>query len=145
VDSKRLLQAEEKKQLLRERGLKATPQRIAVLDALSGRCRPMTVEDLIGKLGRNAFDLVTLYRILTVFSQLGLVRRCDFGDGEVRYEWVQPGLSHHHHHVICTSCRRVDPMKSCSVDGLEKIVKRMGYTAISHSLEFFGKCRACSD
>ena len=72
-----------------------------------------------------------------------LVRRCDFGDGPVRYEH-QGEDGHHHHHVICRKCRKVTSLDQCLIESLEKGLQRQGFSQISHSLEFFALCEKCA-
>jgi Fur family transcriptional regulator, ferric uptake regulator len=127
---------------LKAANLKLTPARLSLLAILTNEHGPFTLEDLHKKSGRRKFDFATVYRSLTAFEREGLVRRCDFGDGQVRYEWVHVS-SKHHHHVICRGCRSVQSFENCVVEELEKQLKKLGYSDISHSLEFFGVCSAC--
>jgi Fur family ferric uptake transcriptional regulator len=71
-----------------------------------------------------------------------LVQAVDLGDGERRYELIEPG--EHHHHIICDNCRSSIHLDQCLVEELEKaIAVKYGYEIRSHILEIFGKCPAC--
>ena len=133
---------------LRTYGLRATQPRIAVLaffDASHGRRKshgPFTVDEVHQALKGTGADLVTVYRCLELFEKQGLIKKCHFGDGVVRYEAQHE--DHHHHHVICTQCRSSLPLPDCELPtAFERKVKSLGYTQIHHALEFFGVCAEC--
>jgi len=127
---------------LKKADLRATKPRLAVLEILIGSHGPFTMEELHKKVEKDDVDLVTVYRCIASFQESGIVGRCDFGDGPVRFEYRGEG-SEHHHHVVCTKCRKIQSFDYCLVDGIEKILKKEGYSHISHSLEFFGLCAKC--
>lgn len=126
---------------LRSAGFRATRPRIALLRELQiGHC-PFTPEELHSRLGESVCDLVTVYRCLAAFEDKGLVRRCVFGDGKMRYE-IQQGDAHHHH-LVCRTCGKVRSLAPCILDSLEMSLRDSGFRNISHSLEFFGTCGEC--
>lgn len=124
--------------------LKLTPARLSLLSILNNEHGPFTLEDLHRKTGRQKVDFATVYRCLMAFEKVGLVRRCEFGDGVVRFERADLNETHHHHHVICRVCRSVQSFEYCKMKGLEKKLSQLGYSDISHSLEFFGICSSCA-
>jgi Fur family transcriptional regulator, ferric uptake regulator len=128
---------------LRSAGLKATPTRVAILQVLSRGCGPLTVEQLHAQIKHTDCDLVTLYRALASFHKALLVRRCDLGDGPVRYE-AHDRDGQHHHHVVCMECRQVESIDMCLVHKFESALRKRGYSNVSHSLEFYGVCGKCS-
>ncbi len=99
------------------------------------------MEELHRRMKKGACDLVTVYRCLATLEDVGLVRRCEFGDGSSRYEFG--GREHHHHHIVCKLCRKVETLDICLVEGLERLVRDKGYTQVTHALEFFGICARC--
>lgn len=119
---------------LRGLGHKATPQRVAVLEALRAdqhqsldeiRCRCPEV------------GLVTVYRTLGLFGETGLVRRLDLGDGP-RYELAED----HHHHMICESCGDISEFDECPIDPA-RLPTNGAFEVNSHSVEVYGLCGAC--
>ncbi len=129
-------------QFLRESPLRVTSPRISILRLLSREHGPFTAEQTHEHVKEYGCDLVTVYRTLTTFEELGLVRRCDFGDGAYRYEINDP--DHHHHHLVCRKCRKVETMEICVITPLEELASEKGYTNLTHSLEVFGVCPECS-
>jgi Fur family transcriptional regulator, ferric uptake regulator len=126
---------------LREHGFRITRPRKSILEVLMHKGGPATIEDIHLGLERGLCDLATVYRCLATFEKLGLVRRCHFHDGTSLYE-IDMGPDHHHH-IVCTSCKKVEPLDFCVVEGLERLIRERGYTDVSHMLEFFGVCKEC--
>lgn len=89
-------------QLLRERGLQVTAQRLAVIQAVSAHPHG-TADDLaeavraeIGSISRQA-----VYDALGVLVEHGLVRRIQPSGSAARYE---DRVGDNHHHLICRAC-----------------------------------------
>lgn len=118
---------------MRGLGYKVTPQRVAVLEALSEE-QHQSMEELRGRC--SGVGLVTMYRTLDLLCETGLVRRLDLGDGP-RYELAED----HHHHMICEFCGDVSEFDDCPVD--TGSLGGMGFEVISHSLEVYGRCADC--
>lgn len=128
--------------LLRHSALKVTSARIAVLDFLSSAKYPQDAEEIYDYLqSRNEkIDRATVYRILDVFLQKGLIQKVEFGEGRSRFELSR----NDHHHLICENCGRITDISDCRISDLEKQIKQKKYFLVKrHSLEFFGICRLC--
>ena len=134
-------QMENALQVLRDHGHRITEPRKAMLIVLTAEHGPFSAEDLHKKIGDNGCDVVTVYRSLAAMEEIGVVRRCDFGDGVYRYEFNSG--EHHHHHIVCRSCRDVQTIDLCVADSLERIARNMGYAKVTHILEVFGVCPNC--
>ncbi|MBL8158708.1 transcriptional repressor [bacterium] len=126
--------------ILRGAGLRATPQRLALLHALGKARGPQTAEELHAKADA---DLVTIYRNLQSLVKAGIVHEVRFKDTAVRFE-----LSHgHHHHIVCTSCGLIEELEGCRNSPLEHQALHASsrFSRINdHALEFFGICRSCA-
>jgi len=121
---------------IRSCGYKATPQRIAVLAAIAAGRH----QDLEGIRARcPQVGMVTVYRTLDLFSELGLVRRLDLGRGP-RYELAED----HHHHLICEGCGSVTEFETCPVDLQDLPRLGGGFEVRAHSLEVYGRCSGCT-
>lgn len=102
---------DELRTLVRDRGLRATPSRLAVLDLLLANAggQPMSHAEAADKLASGAWDPATIYRNLTDLVEVGLVRRTDLGDHVWRFEAVSAthdGAAHPH--FVCTECGTVE-------------------------------------
>ncbi len=121
---------------MRGQGYKATPQRLAVLQALAaGQHQSM------GELRRRCprVGMVTIYRTLDLLSELGIVRRMDLGDGP-RYELAD----NHHHHLICESCGTISEFEECPLDPERVSLASSEFEVRSHSIAVYGRCAACA-
>lgn len=128
--------------LLSSSGMRVTEPRTRLLSLLIAEHGPFGVDEILAHRSSPQMDRVTTYRCLATFEDLGLVRRCEFGDGISRYEYVG-GTDHHHHHVICKQCRKTENIDGCVPANLVSMVQAMGYDQVTHSLEFFGICKDC--
>ena len=116
-------------------GYKATPQRLAVLEAVAAE-QHQSFEGVRARC--TEVGIVTVYRTLDLLSGLGLVRRVDLGDGP-RYELAED----HHHHLICEGCGGITEFEQCPLDvrGLPEVGG--DFQVRAHSLEVYGTCSAC--
>lgn len=129
----------DKQKLLQTKGLKSTSARLALLDLLEKQSDPLDVLTIVHKLNQQA-DQATIYRILDLLTEKGLINRLEFGEGKYRYELPKS----HHHHLICQSCGRIEDVEGNFVEEIEKEIRNTkGFLIKSHSLEFFGLCRNC--
>ncbi len=132
----------QQRRLLQELGLKSTEARIALLDLLDKENNPLDVSTIIDSLKADGIqiDQATVYRILDILTQKGLINKLEFGEGKYRYE-IQKS---HHHHLICQECGRIEDVEGNFVDKLENEIKtKNGFLVKTHSLEFFGVCFRC--
>jgi Fur family ferric uptake transcriptional regulator len=126
---------------LKSAGLRITQPRVAILEALIRRNAPASIEQLHRDLASDACDLVTVYRCLAVFEELGLVRRCFFHNGAGLYE-INLDDSHHYH-IVCKSCGKVERIDAALTDPTERMLRERGYDQVTHLVEFFGVCPDC--
>lgn len=141
---------EQFKNMLREKGLKVTNQRLLVLEVLSeNRDRHMTAEDIyeLVKEGYPEIGLATIYRTVQLLLDMQLVDRINLDDGCVRYEiGHQTGehSRHHHHHLICRTCGKVISFDDDLLEELEShIEEKLGFHVLDHELKFYGQCKEC--
>lgn len=128
-------------QTIRDHGGRVTDARRAILALLASEHGPFTAEEVHDRIADGECDLVTVYRCLATMEELGLVRRCDFGDGAYRYEFNTG--EHHHHHIVCRVCHGAETLDLCVADGLERVARQRGYASVTHILEIFGICPKC--
>lgn len=133
------------KERIRGQAGRVTRSRQIILEALLRLRRPSTPKQIAEAVGTRALDLATVYRCLTVFEQMGLVRRIDFGDGLARFEIADDDATgHQHHHLLCRHCDRIVRLDNCVLGEEEaSLARRYGFVEIKHHLEFFGICPAC--
>lgn len=129
---------------LRRGARRVTGPRQAILRILQQHRGPLSNKEIFEALGDGGCDLATVYRSVHMLEGMGLVTRCDFGDGVARFEVVREGPSGHHHHLVCTSCAAIIELDGCLANSWqEKIAKESGFARVTHRLEFFGLCPRC--
>lgn len=128
-------------QLLKSKGYKITPARLAILETIRKAGSPQSAEDLSKKL-RN-IDPVTVYRNLAILTKSGLLRQVDLRKDSLYFELADS----HHHHIVCTSCEKIEDFENKEIENmLNKIMKKSEkfIKITDHSLELFGVCKKCS-
>jgi Fur family ferric uptake transcriptional regulator len=126
---------------LKSAGLRITQPRVAIIEALIRRERPVSIEQLHNDLANDACDLVTVYRCLAVFEELGLVRRCFFHNGTSLFEINLEAA--HHHHLVCKACGKVERIDVSFAENTEQMLRDRGYEQVTNLVEFFGVCPDC--
>lgn len=140
---------EKVKDLLREKGLKVTSQRLMVLNILSAHGdEHLTVEEIydLAKEESPEIGLATIYRTVQVLLELHVIEKVTFDDGFARYELngEETGSGHRHHHAICTQCGKVDSLETDLLDTLEKqVFESLGFEVTDHEVKLYGLCSAC--
>jgi Fur family ferric uptake transcriptional regulator len=130
---------------LKSAGLRITQPRVAILEALLKRTAPASIEQIHNDLANSACDLVTVYRCLAAFQEVGLVRLCYFHNGTSLYQIALDGESAPYHIVSKDSneVSELDPESSAElravVKRIEETLKSRGYTDVSHLVEFFAQ------
>src|SRR6266704_298005 len=128
---------------LNDAALRATPARIAVMKLLEETEKPVDIAVVKDHLEKEhiATDPATVFRIMNMFTEKGLVKQISFNEGKFRYELASKP---DHHHLICNSCGKVEDFSDCAIPDLEKdIKKKKGFAVAAHALEFYGLCVTC--
>ena len=135
--------------LLRAKGLRMTANRRAILQVLLHAREPLGLDQIQYAAVRHvsngdAPDFATVFRLMALMEELKLARKVHLGRASSHYELVDS--QHHRDHLVCTDCGTVTPLEgACPVERLErKIARQHGFTQLTHSLEFFGRCGECS-
>ena len=130
--------------VLRQEGLKYTPQRVAVLEEIVKDNGHRECEDIYLALRQknNQVSRATIYRTMDILVKNGYVRKMEIGDGRARYE-SKVGSSHHDH-LICTSCGNILEFVDHDIEDIqEKIAKHYHFKLQRHIHQLFGLCKKC--
>ena len=130
---------------LRGSGYRNGLARRAVVELLGDQDCCLTAQEIFDGLraeGRQV-GIASIYRVLELLTDKGLLQRVDLGAGIARYEPVHWG-GEHHHHLVCDDCGRVEAF---SDDGLERALRKVerttGYSVAGHDVVLRGVCRTC--
>lgn len=127
---------------LKEKGLKATQQRLAILEVLVEENFPLSAQDIFSKLRENNpnLRLSTVYRTLNSFVEKKIVSKLNLNDKESFFELLS---GEHHHHLICMKCGEIIPIDCPLKDYEEELIDNTDYTIIDHRLKVYGICPRC--
>jgi Fur family ferric uptake transcriptional regulator len=128
---------------LRVLGVRVTPQRLLVLEALSAHGGHMTADEVLRWVARrsSALNLATVYRTLELLVSLGLAAQTDLGGDATAFELVGAAP---HHHLVCERCGAVVEMDDTLFQSLRMdVLRRYGFDARSRHIALFGVCRDC--
>lgn len=128
--------------LLRERGFRMTPQRLAILRILLEADRHQPAIEICQKTQQilPGVTEATVYRTLNFLTQQGLVMPAHIGNGQLVFEIADRD----HHHLICRRCG-----DTCEVDHhlLEMLYQQFqeltGFQIDGMHMTFFGLCPEC--
>jgi Fur family ferric uptake transcriptional regulator len=94
--------------MLCDADLTPTPHRVQVLEAIGNSDKPLSPRDILGILRRRAINRVTVYRILDILVQNGLIDRLSAGERRFFYG-LAPNPNHPSHpHFYCRGCGRLE-------------------------------------
>ena len=127
--------------VLREKGLKVTPQRRLIFETLQDNVDHPTVQDIYRRVQEVMPDisLATVYHTLRDLVEMGEVMELDLGEGKSRYD----PCTAPHYHLGCLGCRHVLDVVH-NFDGLElSPAETSGYQIVRCEVVFYGYCPEC--
>jgi Fur family ferric uptake transcriptional regulator len=128
---------------LREARLRVTRPRLAVLSAVHDHPHADT-DSIIGVVRADLGEVShqTVYDVLRVLTQVGLLRRIQPPGSVARYE---SRVADNHHHLVCRSCAAVVDV-DCAVGTTPCLTASddHGYTIDEAEVVYWGLCPACS-
>jgi Fur family transcriptional regulator, peroxide stress response regulator len=128
--------------LCRARGVPLTIQRRAILRAVLERDDHPTADQVHERVKGQIPGLsrTTVYRVLEMLVDMGLVRQLHHPGASTRYD----GKTHRHHHLVCTRCHKVIDVESPAIDELNlSLTKKHGFEIQDYSVHFIGLCATC--
>jgi Fur family ferric uptake transcriptional regulator len=128
---------------LHERGLRLTPQRQLVLEAVE-RLGHATPEAICAEVQKSAsgVNLSTVYRALEVLEEVGLVRHAHLGSGPPAYHAAH---DHAHLHLVCSDCGAVQEADVALADELVgRLAERYAFTTDVEHMAITGRCAHCA-
>lgn len=139
--------AEEIRNRLYGKGLKVTPQRMAILDAIYKLGNHPTAENIIDHIRQSHPNIAsgTVYKVLETLITNKLVKKVTTDKDIMRYD----GIVDSHHHLYCTECEVIKDYVDEDLTTLLKNYFRHKQITGFHIQEFalqikgtFDKCQA---
>lgn len=124
----------------REKGIKLTPQRLAIMEYLDGNRDHPSAEAIYHEVRKKypMMSFATVYNTLEALKKKGDVTELTIDPERRRYD---PDTEVHHH-LICVKCRRiVDIHKDFSLHIPDE--DRDSFDIVGNHIEFYGVCPEC--
>jgi Fur family ferric uptake transcriptional regulator len=130
-------------ELLRQRGIQVTAQRLAVLRAVTNQ--PHITVDGVAEVATTEIGAISrqsVYDALATLVAEGLVRRIQPAGSPARFE---ARVGDNHHHLICRICGRTADV-DCAVGSAPCLtaVDDMGYEIDEAEVIYWGRCAKCA-
>lgn len=125
----------------RAAGLKATPQRMAIFQALvesREHPSPEVVFEAV-KQALPSISLATVYKTLDSLEEAGLIAEVSQLAKSKRYD----ANDHPHHHLVCTSCGSITDVNHPELDRLAAPPGLGGFEAHEVRIQILGRCTMC--
>ncbi len=127
----------------REKGLKATHQRMEIFRELAGSEAHPDAEAVYQSVRQRvpAISRDTVYRTLGTLEEHGLIRKAEALSGSTRFD----ANTERHHHFICTVCGTIKDFHSQTLNDLPIPDSVKSYGSIeSAQVQVRGVCSACA-
>lgn len=124
------------------KGIRMTPQRIAILKFLDGNTDHPTAEDIYRGVKKNypTISFATVYNTLQTLTV----------KGEILEITIDPTRKHYdpnttlHHHIVCTDCSELMDVFADYSEVLtlpSHVLKK--FKSVGNHVDFYGVCRKC--
>ena len=136
---------DEVRQMIRDKGLRSTPARLAILRRLFGAGQPMTHAQVADELAQQGFDRATIYRNLVDLADVGLLHRLELGDHVWRFE-LRPSDEQgngDHTHFLCVDCGDVSCVPDLSLQAAVSLVGHRATPGRVTEVLLKGHCKRC--
>jgi Fur family ferric uptake transcriptional regulator len=130
--------------ILKTHQLKHTKHRVKVLEEIAREESAVSQPEL-EKIFVKEIDRVTLYRILNIYEEKGILHRIMDINGTANYAICSPACSMEHHHdehvhFNCTNCQKI----YCLDVKIPVLKMPKGFVADSLNSTAYGICEQCS-
>jgi Fur family ferric uptake transcriptional regulator len=132
------------KKLFKQEHIDNFEDRFKVLEAFLQTEKHVTVEEVVGLLEDNGWELEPQFvrETLQLMCRFGFAHQSRFDNGVILYEHRH--LGQHHDHMICTKCRKILEFEEKQIEQLQiKIAAAQGFHMLQHKLEIYGICNNC--
>jgi Fur family transcriptional regulator, ferric uptake regulator len=119
------------------KGMRMTEQRRVIARVLAASDDHPDVEELYRRCAKvdDRISISTVYRIVRLFEDAGIIERHDFREGRARYETSPES---HHDHLINLRNGEVIEFTSEEIDRLQtEVARKLGYKLVDHRLGLY--------
>ncbi len=131
--------------VLARAGLKHGGARQRIVDLLAQEACALSaveIEDALRAQGKPT-GRASIYRVLDLLVDHGLVERVSVGPGLSRFERTHPS-GEHHHHLVCDRCGRLVAFDDAELEqAIDSLSERLGVRVEHHDVVLHGACERC--
>jgi Fur family transcriptional regulator, peroxide stress response regulator len=129
--------------LLRQSGLRSTPQRLAILREVFSGSHP-TVSEVYESVRRQfpTIGLATVYNTLRTLTERGLVSELPFSSA-MRFDANMTP----HANLVCRTCGRIEDVEFVPEHLhtiLQHLAQAVGFTPEGQRFDVYGRCQSCA-
>jgi Fur family transcriptional regulator, ferric uptake regulator len=129
------------------RQTRMTAQQRAVLDLLGRSDRFRSAQQLHRDLRQRhsvRIGLVTVYRILSLFTDMKITETQRAEDGAMLYRLRT--TPEHRHYLLCRRCGRAISFTAGEIEAFtSQLAQQHRYTDLAHEIDFYGTCPRCAE
>ncbi|NVM21798.1 MAG: transcriptional repressor [Desulfobacterales bacterium] len=129
---------------IRKKGLRNTPERETIIKEIFATSEHFDVDELYLRLKRKRKKISkpSIYRLIPLLLEAGLIQEAYFEDGHFHYEHIYGDELHCH--LRCLECGKTIEFKEKSLKRLEgSLAEEYDFLIKGHKLEVFGYCSKC--
>lgn len=126
-------------------GLRRGGARTRIIEVLGEQECALTAHEIEQELRRRGARTAraSIYRVLDLLVEHGLVERVVVGDGQAYFEPVEPS-GEHHHHLVCGQCGALVAFDDPGLErAIDRLSQRLGVTVDGHDVVLRGACPRC--
>lgn len=130
------------KQFIQSKGLRNTPQRDTIVEAIFSSDEHFTADDLWDKIRKKQTrsSRATVYRTISLLVEAGLLHEIDLGDEQKTYD---PNFvdSPAHNHLVCIDCGKIIEFEDNHIQLINDCAaRRLGFRPSKQSLKIEACC-----
>jgi Fur family ferric uptake transcriptional regulator len=130
---------------IKEKRLRNTPERETIIEEIFSIHEHFDVDELFLRLRnkRKRISKASIYRIIPLLIDSGLIKEIYFEDGHLHYEHI---YGHKHHcHLQCICCGRIIEFADDEIGTIQnQIGKKYDFAITAHRFELSGYCPQCA-
>lgn len=107
---------EQTRKILTDKGLKVTPQRLSILNAIYTLNNHPTADNIIESIRKAHPNIATgtVYKVLDTLAENKIIRKVKTDKDIMRYD----GIMENHHHMYCSECDLIEDYVDKELDQL---------------------------
>jgi Fur family ferric uptake transcriptional regulator len=128
---------------LQNRGMRVTPQRAIIFEAIEKLDGHITAEEIFKEVQHiNPYiSLATVYRTLELLQDLELVTPTNLGGSQTFFAMKDHGA---HHHLVCQNCGAIEEFADGLLENLrDRLAQEYDFSAQISHMSIFGLCHGC--